>query len=155
MENDWIVNNPEPLKYVITPTMIDRGDAIFNSNTLPRSIGDIETTIDPSSILRDSKLTTSKGRHDLVTDRIGLTTPHIRYGDLDNLPNMIPQESLPVEAPPPKGSQHTPFCNRGHHDHEFARVYEGATYANANLAQHGFGENLGTLPGAIDTRNIH
>lgn len=151
IDNDWIIRNPEPMKYVMTP-LLERGDVMFQNNTLPRSVGEIETTINPATELRDSKLTTMKGRHDLITDRIGLTTPHIRYGDPDDYTKVTPKESLPMLSA--LSGKDLPSCNRGHPDIEVNRMVNVISYPDSNHVQDGFSQKLGVIPMPVITRNI-
>lgn len=167
LNEDWMIRNPEPLKYYIGP-IIGRDDVVFQNNTLPRSVGEIKSSIDPGTILRDSQLTTIKGRQDLATDRIGLTTPHIRYGNLEDITKFIPQESTvacPKDMMDSRGSsQHTGYsdqcnsefteCNRGWISHTFDRMSNNVSYTTSNHVQQGFGTNLGTIPQAMDTRLV-
>ena len=153
LNDDWMIHNPEPLKYYIGP-IINKNDVMFQNNTLPRSVGDIQSSIDPGTILRDSQLTTIKGRQDLSTDRIGLTTPQIRYGNIHDITKFIPQESTKIV--PNKLSSHTDFteCNRGWISEDFERISDNASYTTSNHVQDGFGSKLGTIPHAIDTRLV-
>lgn len=155
LNDDWIIKNPEPLKYYVSP-IIHKDDVVFQNNTLPRSVGTIESSADTESILRESKLTTIKGRQDLDTDRLGMTTPHIRYGQISDIDKLIPQESTGFRNQSHCEPLNDPFveCNRGRGSMDLQRILNNASYDNSNHVQNGFGINLGILPEAIDTRLV-
>ena len=158
LDDNWIITNPEPIKYYISPR-ITPDDIVFQNNTLHRSTGEVD--MDVGNTLRDAELTTHKGRSDLVTDRISLTTPHIRYGDQFDLE--YPQESLSLCSNYNKSTGSDGFqsvcgdgqCLRGSGSMNMSRIVNNANVFNEiGDIQNGFGENISMIHKPMDTRLI-
>ena len=160
VDNDWIITNPQPMKYYISP-LIEKDDIQYQNNTLHRSMAPIgsNSEISTSTSLRDSELTTIKGRHDLITDRLGPTTPHIRYGD--PLDFLRPQESTSIlrqcSQDPHSSIEDEDVCisgncNRGQYSLGMTRLVHNVTFSTSNHVQQGFSNHVTDISKPIDTR---